>query len=72
MRWLVARYDVTGLSEKEIGQLALEVAVQAERSEGHPPVQVETRVEDDDVDGDDPIWAMPDGRENVGPEHWVG
>ena len=33
--YLVLRYDVTGLSQEEIDQLAFEAAVQAESSDGH-------------------------------------
>lgn len=41
-RYLEVRYDVTGLTDEEIGQLALEAAAQAEDSDGHPAVEVET------------------------------
>ena len=37
-RFLVFRFDVTGLSEEEVDGLALEVAVQAESSDHHPSV----------------------------------
>lgn len=43
-RYLDVRYDVTDLSPDEIGQLTLEAVVQAERSDGHPSVEVEAEV----------------------------
>ena len=36
--WLVVRFDVTALTTDERDQLEMEVAVQAEASDGHPSV----------------------------------
>lgn len=38
--FLDARFDISDLTEEEAGQLALEVQAQAERSDGHPGVEV--------------------------------
>lgn len=37
-RYLDFRFDVTGLTDEEVGQLALEVSVQCADSEHHPDV----------------------------------
>lgn len=41
-RYLDVRYDVTGLTDDEVGELAGEAHAQAERSDGHPSVGVES------------------------------
>lgn len=49
-RVLVVRYDVTGLTDEEIGQLELEAVVQGESSDsdednpGHPDVPVTSEI----------------------------
>lgn len=40
-RVLVARYDVTDLLDREVDALAAEASAQADRSDGHPSVEVE-------------------------------
>ncbi len=45
-RYLDVRYDVTTLDDDQIGNLALEAAVQGEATEGHPSVSVESEVND--------------------------
>lgn len=41
---LVVEFDVTNLTKNEIGCLASEAEVQSERSDGHPNVDVTSRV----------------------------
>jgi len=41
---LVVEYDVTALTKDQIGWLASEAEVQAERSDGHPDVGVTSKV----------------------------
>jgi hypothetical protein len=41
---LVVEFDVTGLTKDQIGWLASEAEVQAERSEGHPDIGVSSKV----------------------------
>jgi len=53
-RVLVVEYDVTGLTDQQVGRLELEAVVQAERSkdtwgdvdDGHPDVPVKSRIEE--------------------------
>jgi hypothetical protein len=50
-RYLDVRYDVTDLTPDQIGDLGMEAVVQAEASDDHPSVEVETDLvdwEDDD------------------------
>jgi hypothetical protein len=41
---LVVEFDITGLTKDQIGWLASEAEVQAESSEGHPDVEVTSKV----------------------------
>jgi len=46
--YLIARFDITELTDEERGHLAIEISVQAERSENHPSVpNPELKWEDD-------------------------
>jgi hypothetical protein len=57
-RFLVVRYDVTGLTPDEVDELTLEAVVQAEASDGHRAVSVTAET----VEGEDEaIRAVLDG-----------
>lgn len=64
-RYLDVRYDVTDLSDEEVDQLALEAGAQAERSDGHPTVEVEIKTNDVDDEADGGASLTPEPREAV-------